>query len=71
MQGRNQVTEWLRLEGTLKIIQFKLLLWADYLHQLRLPGAPSCLALGTTRDGTVWMQKMPPSLLEFTGRMPQ
>jgi len=46
------ITEWFRLEGTMKIIQFQPpTTGRDTFHQLRLPRAPSNLAFITSRDG--------------------
>ena len=48
----HRITEWLGLEGTLKIIKFQSLLWAGLPpHQDRLPRAPSNLVLSTSRGG--------------------
>ena len=48
----HRTIEWLGLEGTLKTIQFQsLAVSRTATHQLRLPRAPSNLALTTSRDG--------------------
>ena len=49
--SNHRIIEWLRLEGTLKFIQFQPLPWQGCPHQLRLPRAPSNPALSTFRDG--------------------
>ena len=47
-----RIIEWLRLEGTLKITQFQPpAMGRAAPHQLRLPRAPSNLALSASRDG--------------------
>ena len=47
-----RIKEWLRLEGTLKITQFQpSAMGRAARHQLRLPRAPSHLALSTCSDG--------------------
>ena len=47
-----RVIEWLRLEGTLKIIKLqKLAVGRVAAHHLRPPRAPSSLALSASRDG--------------------
>ena len=46
-----RIIEWLRLEGILKSTSS--LLWDGYPHQIRLPRAPSILALGSSRDGAL------------------
>ena len=44
--------EWLGLEGTLKTIQFQPpAMGRIATHQIRLPRAPSSLALSTSKDG--------------------
>jgi len=46
------ITEWLRLERTLKPIPFPTpLLWTGCPQELRLPRVPPSLALSTSRDG--------------------
>ena len=51
-QNVHRITEWLELEGTLKLIQFQLpATGRAATHQLRLPRAPSSLALNTSRNG--------------------
>jgi len=48
----HRITAWLGLEGTLKIIELQLLCRGLVAHhQLRLPRAPSSLALSISRDG--------------------
>jgi len=49
----HRIIEWLRLEGTLKIIKLQSPFpWAGLPpHQIRLPRAPSSLALNSSRDG--------------------
>ena len=48
----HRITDWFRLEGTLKPIQFHPpAMGRDTSHQPRLPKAPSSLALSTSRDG--------------------
>ena len=47
------IIEWLRLEGTLKIIQFQpSAMGRAATHQIRLPRAPFNLTLNVSRDGT-------------------
>ena len=46
------ITEWLRLDGTLKHIQFQALPWLVATYQIKLPRAPCSLALNTFRDTT-------------------
>ena len=43
--------EWLKLEGNLEIIQLQPPAMGAAPHQLRLPRAPSNLALSASRDG--------------------
>ena len=45
------ITEWLKLEGTLKIILFQPPAMGRATHQLRLPRAPFNLALSASRMG--------------------
>jgi len=49
----HKIIEWLGWEGTAKITQFQPpAMGRAVTHQLRLPRAPSNLALGTSRDGS-------------------
>jgi len=47
----NHNIDWFQLEGTLKTIQFQFPSHGQGYHQLRLPRAPSNLALNASRDG--------------------
>ena len=51
--GNQRIIDWLRLEGTLKPTQFQLpAVGRGTAHPIRLPRAPSSLALNTSRSGT-------------------
>ena len=43
------------LEGTSKPIQFQPPVMGSAIQQLRLPRAPSSLALSASRDGAAWL----------------
>jgi len=55
----HRITEWFRLKGTLKLTQFQLPCGLIASHQIRLPRAPSSLALGTSQDWGSLLQPVP------------